>query len=163
VEVTIRAAAAGDDAALRGLDHVTWSPRVTPGPWPPTGAPFFTHRTRPADVLIARAGGQIVGYVELGAPSPLPAHTHVMEIRGLAVDPGHQRRGVASALLRAGADEARRRGARKLKLRVLGHNVAARALYERFGFTVEGVLQEEFLLDGAYVDDVLMALVLTGA
>ncbi|WP_159059185.1 GNAT family N-acetyltransferase, partial [Streptomyces scabiei] len=60
------------------------------------------------------------------------------------------------ALLRAVQDEARRRGARRLTLRVLGHNTAARKLYESEGFVVEGVLPEEFLLDGQYVDDVLM-------
>ncbi|WP_324612280.1 GNAT family N-acetyltransferase, partial [Streptomyces scabiei] len=58
--------------------------------------------------------------------------------------------------LRAVQDEARRRGARRLTLRVLGHNTAARKLYESEGFVVEGVLPEEFLLDGQYVDDVLM-------
>ncbi|MEU2632635.1 GNAT family protein, partial [Kitasatospora sp. NPDC007106] len=47
-------------------------------------------------------------------------------------------------------------GARRITLRVLGHNTPARRLYERCGFTVEGVLREEFLLDGAYVDDVWM-------
>jgi RimJ/RimL family protein N-acetyltransferase len=41
---------------------------------------------------------------------------------------------------------------------VLGTNPAARALYEAYGFVVEGVQREEFLLDGRYVDDVLMAL-----
>ncbi|WP_143674119.1 GNAT family N-acetyltransferase, partial [Streptomyces caniscabiei] len=41
-------------------------------------------------------------------------------------------------------------------LRVLGHNTPARKLYESEGFVVEGVLPEEFLIDGAYVDDVLM-------
>ena len=34
--------------------------------------------------------------------------------------------------------------------------------YERCGFVVEGVLRGEFHLDGEYVDDVLMALDLTG-
>lgn len=53
--------------------------------------------------------------------------------------------------------EARRRGAQKLSLRVLAPNGAARRLYESCGFTVEGVLREEFFLDGRYVDDVLMA------
>jgi ribosomal protein S18 acetylase RimI-like enzyme len=163
VEVSIRPAAAGDAAALTALDQATWSTRVTPAPRPRTGEPFFSDRTRPSDVLIAGAGDRDVGYLQLGAPTPLPAHAHVMEIRSLAVDPEYQRHGIASALLAAGAGEARRRGARKLNLRVLGHNAAARALYERFGFTVEGVLHEEFLLDEAYVDDILMALVLTDA
>ncbi|NUR65391.1 MAG: GNAT family N-acetyltransferase, partial [Streptomyces sp.] len=49
-----------------------------------------------------------------------------------------------------------RRGARRLTLRVLGHNTPARRLYESEGFVVEGVLPEEFLLDGEYVDDVFM-------
>ena len=38
---------------------------------------------------------------------------------------------------------------------------AARGLYEAAGFEVEGVLRGEFLLEGDYVDDVLMALDLT--
>ena len=43
-----------------------------------------------------------------------------------------------------------------LTLRVLGHNTPARKLYETEGFAVEGVLPGEFLLEGVYVDDVLM-------
>ncbi len=50
-----------------------------------------------------------------------------------------------------------------MTLRVLGHNHAARGLYESAGFVVEGVLRGEFLLDGVYVDDVAMALDLTSA
>ena len=50
---------------------------------------------------------------------------------------------------------------RPLTLRVLGRNERARALYSALGFVVEGILREEFLLDGQYVDDVLMALPLT--
>ena len=50
---------------------------------------------------------------------------------------------------------------RKLTLRVLGHNAPARALYAACGFVEEGVLRGLFFLDGAYVDDVLMAMDLT--
>ncbi|CAM5537162.1 GNAT family N-acetyltransferase OS=Streptomyces alboniger OX=132473 GN=CP975_09635 PE=4 SV=1 [Streptomyces alboniger] len=64
--------------------------------------------------------------------------------------------GVGRALLRAAQEEARLQGARRLTLRVLGHNAPARKLYESEGFVVEGILPEEFLLEGAYVDDVLM-------
>ncbi len=65
--------------------------------------------------------------------------------------------GSAGWLVKAAAQDCRRRGARKLTLRVLGPNVVARRLYERCGFVVAGVLKEEFLLDDRYVDDVLMA------
>jgi ribosomal protein S18 acetylase RimI-like enzyme len=100
----------------------------------------------------------VAGYVALGTPTALESNRHVVLIRGLAVSPGFQRRGIARALLAAAEATARERGARRLTLRVLGTNPAARALYEGYGFVVEGVQREEFLLDGRYVDDVLMAL-----
>ena len=53
--------------------------------------------------------------------------------------------------------EAARRGARKVTLRVLGTNAVARRLYARCGFVEEGVLRDEFVLDGRFVDDVFMA------
>ena len=86
----------------------------------------------------------------------LACHKHVGRIQGLVVAERARGAGVARALLRAVQDEARHRGARRLALRVLGHNTAARKLYESEGVAVEGLLPEEFLLDGAYVDDVLM-------
>ena len=112
-------------------------------------------------MLVADLGTGIVGYVMLGAALPLESSRHVLEIQGLAVDPAHARRGIGRLLLMAAVKEATTRGARRLTLRVLGSNKAARALYEGCGFRVEGVLPEEFLLGGRYVDDVLMGLSLT--
>jgi RimJ/RimL family protein N-acetyltransferase len=63
--------------------------------------------------------------------------------------------------MEAAVERARVLGARKVSLRVLAHNETARRLYERCGFVVEGVLKEEFHLDGRYVDDVFMARYLT--
>jgi ribosomal protein S18 acetylase RimI-like enzyme len=154
----IRPATAQDDAALRALDAATWAWWVTPGPDRPPDTPFFGAGEIPADVLVAEEDGAIVGYVALGPPTRLESNRHVMGVRGLAVAPAHQGRGVGRTLLEAAAAEARARGARRLRLRVLSANTGARSLYESFGFVVEGVLREEFLLDGRYVDDVLMAL-----
>ncbi len=64
--------------------------------------------------------------------------------------------GVGRLLVRAACDEARRRGANRITLRVLAHNEPARALYASEGFAVEGVLPGEFFLNGRYVDDVCM-------
>jgi ribosomal protein S18 acetylase RimI-like enzyme len=113
-------------------------------------------------VLVAVVEGAVAGYVGVGRASPLESDRHVVYVRGLAVAPEHQGRGVGRALVEAAARLAEDRGARRLTLRVLAVNVAARALYESCGFVVEGVQREEFLLDGRYVDDVLMALDLTG-
>jgi ribosomal protein S18 acetylase RimI-like enzyme len=81
---------------------------------------------------------------------------HVRQIQGLAVDPTERRRGLGRTLLYAALDEARRQGAQRITLRVLSVNTPARRLYESQGFVVEGVLPREFLIDGVYVDDVLM-------
>lgn len=120
-------------------------------------------RRPPEDYLVAEVEGHIAGYIMLGYPTPLPASEHVTQIQGLAIDPAMSRRGLGSALVQAGVAEARRRDAAKVSLRVLSSNVAARRVYEAAGFIVEGVLRDEFMLDGQAVDDILMALPLTTA
>ncbi|MET7684466.1 GNAT family N-acetyltransferase [Streptomyces sp. NPDC005423] len=156
-EPHIRIALPDDDEELGALDRAAWSPlhAVVPRERPPY-APFFDERHRAEDHLVAELDRRIVGYVRLGLPTPLAANAHVRQIQGLAVAEEARGRGVGRALVRAAVEEARRRGARRLTLRVLGHNTPARALYASEGFVVEGVLPEEFRLDGAYVDDVLM-------
>ncbi|MFR0352141.1 GNAT family N-acetyltransferase [Streptomyces sediminimaris] len=153
----IRHATLDDEDALGRLDRVTWSPlhSVQPRPQPPY-EPFYDERFGPRDHLVAELDGRVVGYVRLGSPTPLACNAHVKQIQGLAVAEEARGAGVGRALLRAVCEEARRHGARRLTLRVLGHNTPARRLYEAEGFAVEGVLPGEFLLQGAYVDDVLM-------
>lgn len=155
--VKVRQARPDDQAALRKIDAATWTADVSPAPPPPADAAFFNGRTRPADVLVAEIGSAVAGYAALGQSSTLASHAHVLEIRGLAVDPARQRCGAGRRLVEASVEQARARGARKLALRVLGTNVRARQLYESCGFLVEGVLRAEFFLGGRYVDDVLMA------
>ncbi|MFB9634387.1 GNAT family N-acetyltransferase [Streptomyces spiralis] len=155
--VHIRPATPDDEDPLARLDRATWSTlhSVQPRPQPPY-EPFFTERSGPDEILVAELDGAVVGYIRLGLATPLASNAHVRQIRGLAVADEARGAGVGRALLRAAVAEARRQGARRLSLRVLGHNTAARKLYESEGFVVEGVQPEEFLLDGAYVDDVLM-------
>jgi ribosomal protein S18 acetylase RimI-like enzyme len=163
VVTTIRQAQPEDEPRLRDIDAATWTADVSPTPPPSAEAAFFGERTAPADVLVAQTGLVIAGYAALGQSLPLASHSHVLEIRGLAVHPAHQRCGVGRQLVRACIEEARSRGARKLSLRVLGGNAGARRLYDWCGFAVEGVLREEFFLGGRYVDDVLMACMLDAA
>lgn len=158
----VRPALPGDETALGELDRATWSTlhAVQPRPQPPY-APFFDDRHPPREFLVADAvtgagGVSPAGYIRLGRPTPLACNAHVRQIQGLTVAGWARRQGVARALLHASYAEARRQGAGRLTLRVLGHNTAARELYEAEGFTVEGVLPGEFFLGGRYVDDVLM-------
>lgn len=153
----VRPAAEEDGEALGELDRRTWSPvhAVTPRPRPPYG-PFFHDGNRPLQCLVAELEGRPVGYIKLARPTPLESNGHVRQIQGLAVDGTVRGRGVGRALLRAAMAEARRQGASRITLRVLGHNAPARALYASEGFAVEGVLPGEFLLESGYADDVLM-------
>ncbi|MEU4875786.1 GNAT family N-acetyltransferase [Streptomyces sp. NPDC021608] len=156
-DLRIRAALLADDDVLSAVDRATWSTlhAVMPRPEPPYG-PFFDERHAPEDHLVAELDGRVVGYLRLVRSTPLACNAHVRQIQGLAVLDEARGRGVARALLRAAAEETRRQGARRLTLRVLGHNAPARGLYASEGFAVEGVLPGEFLLDGKYVDDVFM-------
>lgn len=154
----IREATREDEPALRALDRAHWTTLSSPAPVPPPEREFELD-----GVLVAELEDGIAGYVKVGPALPLAATDHVLEVKGLTVDPAHRRRGVGRALLHAAIETARTAGARKLTLRVLGHNADARNLYAACGFEVEGVLREYFYLDGRYVDDVLMALALTGA
>jgi ribosomal protein S18 acetylase RimI-like enzyme len=156
-DMHIRHATLDDEDTLGRLDRATWSTlhAVSPRPQPPY-EPFYGERFGPRDHLVAELDGVLVGYIRLGFPTPLACNAHVRQIQGLVVAEKARGAGVGRALLRAAQEEARRLGARRITLRVLGHNAPARGLYESEGFVVEGVLPEEFLLDGKYVDDVFM-------
>ena len=153
----VRVATPADEAALADLDRRAWGPYTSPLPQPTGPQAFFSESTPPSDVLVAEVSERVVGYVTLGRVFPIESNAHVLQIHGLVVDPALRRRGLARLLVDAAVDEARRRGVRKLSLRVFAPNEGARALYASAGFVTEGVLREEFYLGGTYIDDVLMA------
>lgn len=155
-DLTIRTARPEDEPALARLDRVSWSWLSDVIPQPAEDAEVFNER-RPAErFLVAESAGRIIGYVHQGPPTPLASNQHVRQIQGFVVHPEARGRGIGRALVEAACELARADGVRRMTLRVLGHNEPARRLYERCGFKVEGVLLEEFWLDGAYVDDVWM-------
>jgi ribosomal protein S18 acetylase RimI-like enzyme len=109
-------------------------------------------------VLVAADGEEPAGYLILGPWVTLESAAHVAEVHGLAVAPERQGEGIGARLLEAAIERCRRESVGRLVLRVLSTNVGARRLYERHGFEVEGTRREAFLLEGSYVDDLLMAL-----
>ena len=157
-ETTIRVAGPGDEQVLGALDRRAWSTlhSVQPRPQPPY-EPFFAPGRPPTQHLVAELPGEgIVGYARIAPPTALAAHAHVRQLHGLVVDERARGRGIGRALLEAACARARAEGVRRVTLRVLGHNVPARALYRAVGFEEEGLHPGEFLLDGAYVDDIAM-------
>ncbi|MFI1094834.1 GNAT family N-acetyltransferase [Streptomyces sp. NPDC020917] len=161
-DLRIRPARESDGPALIALDRAGWSWLSEVAPQRAEDAPMFDERNGVEPFLVAELAGRVVGYVRQVPPTPLASNQHVRQIQGLQVSTDVRGRGVGQALVEAACAAARAQGARRISLRVLGHNIPARRLYERCGFQEEGVLPEEFLLDGAYVDDVLMGRRLDG-
>jgi ribosomal protein S18 acetylase RimI-like enzyme len=161
----VRPAVEGNEPELARIDLATWTMATSPAPRPVQDREyrFFGKHTELRDVLVAEVDGHPVGYVKLRRPTLLPSNGHVLQIGGLAVDPHRQRQGAGRNLVEAAVQEASQQGGRKLTLRVLGTNVAVQGLYAMCGFVVEGVLRQEFYLDGSYVDDLLMARYLVAA
>jgi ribosomal protein S18 acetylase RimI-like enzyme len=160
-QIQVRQARGDDEAALAGLDAAAWSPQSgfpsVIEPATDAEPAFFSPENPPEIHLVAELDSTVVGYIRLKPPTHLPENAHVLQVSGLAVHPAARRRGIAAALLTASDQHARDRGARKLTLRVLSTNQPAVSLYDRLGYEREGVLRGEFIVNGADVDDVLMA------
>lgn len=75
-----------------------------------------------------RHDGELVGYFILMVAA---GEAHLLN---LSIAARHQRSGQGRALLREATELARRRGARSMFLEVRPSNLAAQALYTRFGF-----------------------------
>lgn len=103
--------------------------------------------------VVAVADGQIVGMIHLDISR------HGFGEIGMLVDRGWRGRGVGSALLQAAIDLARDRGLHKLSLEVFPGNVAAIALYRKFGFVDEGRRSRHYRrASGEIWDSIMMGL-----
>lgn len=110
-------------------------------------------------VLVAERDGTIIGNAGLH-PFALAAQVrrrHAASI-GIAVASEAQGQGVGTALMQAICDYADRwLGLLRLELTVYVDNLRAIALYERFGFEIEGRLRGYAMRDGELVDAFSMA------
>jgi RimJ/RimL family protein N-acetyltransferase len=109
-----------------------------------------------AAVFVAETADGIVGRLSI-ARDRSPLSRHVAEL-GLMVAASARRRGVGTALIEEAATWARELGVVKLELTVFPHNAPAIALYRKLGFREEGLLRRRYLVDGRYVDAMLMGL-----
>ncbi len=88
-------------------------------------------------ILLARRNGEPVGFVQLYPSFSSVSMRKIWILNDLFVAPAARRFGVAAALLDRAAAFASETGAVRLALATTHDNVAARALYEREGWTEE--------------------------
>ncbi|MCV2885910.1 GNAT family N-acetyltransferase [Aestuariibacter sp. AA17] len=106
--------------------------------------------------LVAEVDGQVVGQIGLDVFTS-PRRKHVGNI-GMGVLAQWQGKGIGSALLEAMCDLAFNWLAlKRVELEVYTDNPTAIALYEKYGFDIEGTAKQYAFRNGEYVDVYLMA------
>ena len=117
---------------------------------------FFSDAREGVYHLVACVEGEVVGHLGLEAYAR-PRRRHAGEV-GVAVRDDWQGRGVGTALMGAALELADDwLGLTRVELVVYADNAAGVALYEKFGFEVEGTHRRYAFRDGGYVDAYAMA------
>jgi len=111
-------------------------------PWPPNAYRSELSENRLASYLVARSGDRVVGYAGMWL---MVDEAHITTF---AVHPSWRRRRIGERLLLAMLDLAAARRAREATLEVRVSNLAARRLYEKYGFRPVGVRPRYYSDDG---------------
>lgn len=106
-------------------------------------------------VIVADAGGSVVGWGSLNQFNPRQAYDFVADF-SVYVERQSRGQGIGRQILDRLVDLARATGYHKLVLTALASNDAGVGLYENAGFSRVGVYREQGQLDGKWVDVVIM-------
>ena len=112
-------------------------------------------------VLVAADGdGEVAGWGSLNSFNSRPAYDHVVDF-SVYVARERRGRGIGDALLSALEVRARALSYHKMVLAAFPVNAPGMRLYERHGFRSVGVYHEQGMLDGCWVDVILMEKILS--
>ena len=106
-------------------------------------------------VLVAEASGGVVGWGSLNVFNPREAYRFVVDL-SIYVERALRGQGVGRVLLRHLIDLAREHGYHKIVLSAFPTNIGGMALYEKLGFRTVGIYKEQGMLDGRWVDTIVM-------
>ena len=103
----------------------------------------------------AAGAGMVVGWGSLNPFNPRPVYDHVADF-SVYVAREQRGRGIGDALLGALEKRARELGYHKMVLAAFPTNAPGMRLYERHDFQMVGIYHEQGLLDGRWVDVIIM-------
>ncbi len=107
-------------------------------------------------VLVASDGdGKVLGWGSLNVFNPRKAYGHVVDF-SLYVAREYRGRGVGDAILGALESRAQSLGYHKMVLAGFSTNLPGKRLYERHGFSLVGTYHEQGMLDGRWIDVIVM-------
>lgn len=108
--------------------------------------------------FVAVCEGAVLGCCDI-LPMMGQARAHAGRL-GIWLLPEVRGQGLGARLLAAAIEKARQKGITRVELTVRVDNLNAKALYERFGFVVEGLQRNSTRVAGEYADAWAMALLL---
>jgi phosphinothricin acetyltransferase len=158
-ELTVRRAGEADSAAIATIYNQGIEDRVatleTELRTPEERREWLSARGERHPVFVAERDGRVVAWASLNRFNPRPAYDHVADL-SIYVDRAERGRGVGRALLPRLIEEARRIGFHKMVLAAFPTNGPGMKLYEAMGFARVGIYKEQGMLDGRWVDVIVM-------
>lgn len=118
-----------------------------------------SHRMRYPVLVAVDGGGAVLGWGSLNVFNPRKAYEQVVDF-SLYVAREQRGRGIGDALLGELEARARALGYHKMVLAALPTNIPGKRLYERHGFSHVGIYREQGMLDGRWIDVMLMEKIL---
>jgi len=109
---------------------------------------------QPSHLLLARAGGQVAGFVAFGASRDEGASAHCAEIWAIYVRPAFWSVGAGRQLWFSALQQVLAEGYKTVSLWVIAGNQRAVRFYERAGFVAEPASRKQFELGGATLEEI---------
>jgi phosphinothricin acetyltransferase len=157
--VSIRRAAPGDAAAICQIYNQGIEDRLatleTELRTPAERRQWLGARGPRHPVIVAEVEARLVGWGSLNSFNPRPAYDHVADF-SVYVERQWRGKGIGRRLLSRLIEAARELGYHKMVLAAFPFNPSGVALYERMGFSSVGIYREQGLLDGKWVDVIVM-------
>jgi len=159
VDVTLRPARAGDAEGACLIYNQGIEDRVatleTELRTPEERREWLAARGPRHPVIVAESGGVLIGWGSLNVFNERLAYRHVADF-SVYVERAWRGKGVGHRLLERLIEIAREIGYHKMVLSTFSTNVGGVRLYERLGFSRVGVYHEQGMLDGQWVDTLIM-------
>ncbi len=119
-----------------------------------------SHGTRYPVLVAVDGAGNVLGWGSINRFNPRKAYDHVVDF-SLYVAREHRGRGIGDAILGALEGRARSLGYHKMVLAGFPTNIPGKRLYERHGFSLVGIYHEQGMLDGRWIDVIIMEKILS--
>ena len=116
---------------------------------------WFQHHGPCHPVVVAEALGGIIGWASLNQFSARPAYRFVADL-SVYIERQWRGKGVGTLLLREIEARAHTLGYHKIVLSAFPFNQAGMRLYKRFGFRTVGIYHEQGMIDGRWIDTIIM-------